>query len=199
LGVNLYEDFFRGLHFTMGTALAASDNADDVKANARRFLEQGGFLAAGLAFPVLNWSSQRIACTGEPTPEDADSWRLTSDVGLRIAGDIPSAGSQVDTATGNAELANDVEFRTTGLMKVVRFFAHVHTAYVLGLSKPFYTSLGLPEEHRKPFGYSQVTAGLSILDVVQLSISTPAFAPRQLRHNLRGVVSLGLSKKTGSS
>lgn len=193
LGVDLYEDFFWGARFTASSALAASDTIDQVKANAHRFVQEGGSMALALSLPLLHLSSQKVYCGAVRTVEAGNTAHLQITTGPRLGLDLPVMGAQTESAAPNGEWSVDLDARTIGFLKVARIFGQAHVAYVIG-SDEFNAAIG--RTSNDAFGYGQYTLGIVLADVFQISGTRAMFGPPSVKDLLKGYVSIGISKAT---
>lgn len=195
LGADLYSDYMGGARITLSSALSAATDGEDERANALRFIEGGGTIAIGATYPLWYSASLPIPCGRNFDSVEGGATRIRVLFSPRFGADLPVAGTAVDNAALNVDLGGDLEVRTHTVGGLFRFFGHARVA-VAGGSSDFYTALGLSDG---PFFYSQATGGVIIANAFRLSWSFPVLAPEELNDNLRGFLSLGLTRPAGGN
>jgi hypothetical protein len=196
LGVDLWTDYLWGTRVTLGTGISAADDAEDTRVNAQRFLSSGGNLAFTFAWPLFSARTQKVNCTGKPAPLEGNSAQITVVAVPRISGDAPVAGTQTDDFTGNVDLGIEIDASTMSLARTFRFFGHVRSAFAWGTPQ-FREAIGRPSESGI-FFYSQLTGGVRVADMFQISYSFPLEAPRELRDDLKGAFSISVTRSVSA-
>ena len=212
LAVEAASDFLYGVRTNVSTVVSETATADSIEQNIQRFLTGGGNGVIGFAYPLFHAASEFPSCTppdqgddpDAPASEDAPKPKKSalSFIGIlapRLGVDIPGLGA----AKKDVDYSIDVGFQSrlivSGADGNLNLMAESRLAVVPFGSRQFYDGIGRAKnadgKTAGAFGYMRMTLGVQVRDQIMLTYSFPVFAPKELKDNFKGFLSVSIVRK----